>query len=267
MAARDLVTLAEVTRQLETTGRDDEFNDLIAAATAAIEKHIDNVLIYKQVVEYSTGSGSPASKGGAGQLFLDYYPIVSIASISDLEDIEVAKLSGALTDSNTTINLDDSSRISVNDVLLIGSEEMLVRTVPSATQITVARRHADTAAADHADMDVIYRRNKIDPTEYYIYPDEGAIEYRYGRWPAPVGQWKITYMAGRFMDTATVDPALKQIVIRLLSTWQDQDRTNLTSVRVGPVSETYRDTRSGEGTSGLPQDIENDLSPWMSYSF
>jgi len=123
--------------------------------------------------------------------------------------------------SDTTLTVDDGTNISVNDMIKIDSEIMLV-TAKSTHNLTVTRGYRDTTAAAHDDNSKIYTVNYVSGgilISYYAEPDKldnssgggisGTIDIDNVLQPA-----LIDYVKGKaLMDIAarTDDPNLAQV--------------------------------------------------------
>ena len=60
-------------------------------------------------------------------------------------------LNEALTDSETDVNIDADHGFIVNDVMVVGDEEMLITAIPSTNTMTVTRGYNNTVATAHDD--------------------------------------------------------------------------------------------------------------------
>lgn len=86
-----LVSLDEAKAALGVTGtsQDDSITAAINAATLQIEGYCQNAFVERQFDEFYSG-GVNGRRGQARRMFLRHYPIVSVASITDDSDEEVA---------------------------------------------------------------------------------------------------------------------------------------------------------------------------------
>jgi len=118
---------------------------------------------------------------------------------------------------DTTLTVDDVTNISVNDMLKLDSEIVLVTDKPGSQNLTVTRGYRDTTDAVHVDNTDVYTVNYISGgilISYHAEPDKlssitGTIDIENELQPA-----LIDYVKGKaLMDAAarTDDPNIAQI--------------------------------------------------------
>jgi len=84
------------------------------------------------------------------------------------------KLNEGLDSSETTVTVDYGAAFSVNDILLIDSEKMLVTAI-SSNDLTVTRGYKSTTAAEHDDDSYLYTTDILTNgilISYYAEPDK-----------------------------------------------------------------------------------------------
>lgn len=107
--------------------------------------------------------------------------------------------------------------------------------------------------------------NSVPATDYVVRPDVGLLEH-FGRFPLPVtvaGQpayWKVTFSAGRFVDTAAVPADLKLAANRMIARAWGRKEPGVSSVSVGSLSISYESLKDWEI---VPPEVIPTLSQYM----
>jgi len=118
---------------------------------------------------------------------------------------------------DTTLTVDDVTNISVNDMLKLDSEIVLVTAKPGGQNLTVTRGYRDTTDAAHVDNTEVYTVNYVSGgilVSYHAEPDKlssitGTIDIENELQPA-----LIDYVKGKaLIDAASItnDPNIAQI--------------------------------------------------------
>ena len=97
-----------------------------------------------------------------------------------------SQLNGALTSTETVMNLDNGDNVVVDDYLLIDDEFVKV-TIDEATKLTIERAQKNTTAASHQDNDLVYKIGNLaysgDTYGYLVFNGPNNIKFF-----APVGK-------------------------------------------------------------------------------
>jgi hypothetical protein len=133
------------------------------------------------------------------------------------DDSTVNLINGTFSAGDVTLTVDDVTNISVNDMLKIDDEILLVTDKPSGQNLTVTRGYRDTTDAAHVDDSSISTVNYISEgllVSYYAEPDKltsitGTIDIENSLQPALIDYVK----AKALMDAAAsaTEPTLAQI--------------------------------------------------------
>ncbi len=104
----------------------------------------------------------------------------------------------------------------------------------------------------------------VDSEYYYIDADRGVLEHDW-YWPVPEIVWTITYIAGRYADTASVDMNLKTAAFLWIGDLYNRPDPAVRRIGAGDAAITYRDsTKNLLGALAPPNDVTLLLSPFVS---
>ena len=109
-----------------------------------------------------------------------------------------------INDSATTLQVDTGTRFETNDVILIGTEQMLVTAV-SGNNLTVVRGHNNTTAASHSENDDVKIYN---PIAIFVPVEPGhAVRIKHKQWGVDEDFYveKMNYEVGEGIITTTLE--------------------------------------------------------------
>ena len=141
-----------------------------------------------------SGSGASTSGGIRVQHFYSIGPAVEASAAGwglglwggTVAGEITSTLNGALTSTETVMNLDNGDNVVVDDYLLIDDEFVKV-TIDEATKLTIERAQKNTTAASHQDNDLVYKIGNLaysgDTYGYLVFNGPNNIKFF-----APVGK-------------------------------------------------------------------------------
>lgn len=116
--------------------------------------------------------------------------------------------------------------------------------------------------------------NTIAAANYHLIAEQGRIIYRYGKFPIARNstgaeeRWTITYNAGRFDATDSVEPRFKEAAKILLGKRYHRPDTGVLSKKVGDLSLTYEASLSFRGDQVLmPAEVIALIGPAVQRNF
>lgn len=129
-----------------------------------------------------------------------------------------------------------------------GQKRIKLRKYPIVSVISIADVDSDTVSSDDYNIDSV----------------RGYLEHDW-YWPVPEYAWTITYIAGRYADTAAVDPNLKQAALLWIGDAYNRPDPAVRRIGAGDAAITYRDsTKTAMDALVPPNDVTLLLSPFVS---